>query len=74
MTGYVSVLTRSLREPGVPCAKSMEVSESCMERVNTSQFKFELIFFFYCIIHSSMILKLILRQNCYATPPPKKYA
>ena len=27
-------LTRSLREPGVPCAKSMEVSESRMERVN----------------------------------------
>ena len=26
-------LTRSLREPGGPCTKSMEVSESCMERV-----------------------------------------
>ena len=27
------LLTRSLREPGGPCAKSKEVSESCMERV-----------------------------------------
>ena len=27
------LLTRSLREPGGPCAKSMEVSESRMERV-----------------------------------------
>ena len=27
-------LTRSLREPGGPCTKSMEVSESCMQRVN----------------------------------------
>ena len=27
------VLTRSLREPGGPCTKSMEVSESRMERV-----------------------------------------
>ena len=26
-------LTRSLREPGGPCTKSMEVSESHMERV-----------------------------------------
>ena len=26
-------LTRSLREPGGPCTKSMEVSESRMERV-----------------------------------------
>ena len=30
-----SHLTRSLREPDVPCAKSMEVSESRMERVKT---------------------------------------
>ena len=30
----VGVLTRSLREPGGPCTKSMEVPESCMERVN----------------------------------------
>ena len=29
-----SFLTRSLREPGGPCTKSMEVSESRMERVN----------------------------------------
>ena len=29
-----SLLTRSLREPGGPCTKSMEASESCMERVN----------------------------------------
>ena len=29
-----STLTRSLREPGGPCTKSMEVSESRMERVN----------------------------------------
>ena len=28
-----SHLTRSLREPGGPCTKSMEVSESRMERV-----------------------------------------
>ena len=28
-----SLLTRSLREPGGPCTKSMEVSESRMERV-----------------------------------------
>ena len=27
-------LTHSLLEPGGPCTKSMEVSESCMERVN----------------------------------------
>ena len=27
-------LTRSLRAPGGPCTKSMEVSESRMERVN----------------------------------------
>ena len=27
------LLTRSLREPGGPCTKSMEVSESRMERV-----------------------------------------
>ena len=29
-----ALLTRSLREPGGPCTKSMEVSESHMERVN----------------------------------------
>ena len=29
-------LTRSLREPGGPYTKSMEVSESCMERVESS--------------------------------------
>ena len=29
-----TILTRSLREPGGPCTKSMEVSESRMERVN----------------------------------------
>ena len=29
-----SLLTRSLREPGGPCTKSMEVSESRMKRVN----------------------------------------
>ena len=28
-------LTRSLREPGGPRTKSMEVSESCMERVKS---------------------------------------
>ena len=27
------LLTRSLREPGGPCTKSMEVPESCMEWV-----------------------------------------
>ena len=31
---YGMFLTRSLREPGGPCTKSMEVSESRMERVN----------------------------------------
>ena len=31
---HASFLTRSLREPGGPCTKSMEVSEYCMERVN----------------------------------------
>ena len=31
VTAYI--LTRSLREPGVPCTKSMEFSESSMERV-----------------------------------------
>ena len=30
------VLTHSLREPGGPCTKSMEVSESRMERVKSS--------------------------------------
>ena len=30
---YGSRLTRSLREPGGPCTKSMEVSESRMERL-----------------------------------------
>ena len=30
-------LTRSLREPGRPCTKSLEVSESRMERVNREQ-------------------------------------
>ena len=30
---YKSLLTRSLREPGIPCTKSIEVSESRMERV-----------------------------------------
>ena len=30
------MLTRSLWEPGGPCTKSMEVSESRMERVNSS--------------------------------------
>ena len=29
------LLTRSLREPGGPCTKSLEVSESRMERVKT---------------------------------------
>ena len=29
-------LTRSLREPGGPCTKSMEVPESRMERVKTN--------------------------------------
>ena len=33
-----SSLTRSLREPGGPCTKSMEVSESRMERVNIKIF------------------------------------
>ena len=31
---YFAVLTRSLREPGIPCTKYIEVSESRMERVN----------------------------------------
>ena len=31
---FSKVLTRSLWEPGGPCTKSMEVSESCMEWVN----------------------------------------
>ena len=35
----VMMLTRSLREPGGPYAKSMEVSESRMERVKTWTFK-----------------------------------
>ena len=30
---HIKVLTRSLREPGGPCTKSMEVPESRMERV-----------------------------------------
>ena len=30
---WIRQLTRSLREPGGPCTKSMEVSESRMERV-----------------------------------------
>ena len=34
MKGQDLPLTHSLREPGGPCAKSMEVSESRMERVN----------------------------------------
>ena len=32
------LLTRSLREPGEPCTKSMEVWESRMERVNNNPF------------------------------------
>ena len=32
-----SILTRSLREPGGPCTKSMEVPESRMERVKYRQ-------------------------------------
>ena len=32
--GCIHWLTRSLRAPGGPCTKSMEVSESRMERVN----------------------------------------
>ena len=39
-------LTRSLREPGGPCTKSMEVSEFRMERVNlVAQSRFELVSF-----------------------------
>ena len=34
-------LTRSLREPGGPCTKPMEVSESRMERVNSTVFHFD---------------------------------
>ena len=30
---YGKLLTRSLQEPGGSCTKSVEVSESCMERV-----------------------------------------
>ena len=33
VSGPRKLLTRSLREPGGPCTKSMEVSESRMERV-----------------------------------------
>ena len=36
-------LTRSLREPGEPCTKSMEVSESRMERVNYKSQGFSLV-------------------------------
>ena len=32
------MLTRSLREPSGPCTKSMEVSESRMERVKKEKF------------------------------------
>ena len=32
-THLISLITRSLREPGGLCTQSMEVSESCMERV-----------------------------------------
>ena len=31
----IPLLTRSLLEPGGPCTKYMEVSESCMERVKS---------------------------------------
>ena len=31
---YKNKLIRSLQEPGGPCTKSMEISESRMERVN----------------------------------------
>ena len=44
------MLTRSLREPGGPCTKFMEVSESNMERVNNwliISFKLFAIFTFY---------------------------
>ena len=33
---HIFLLTRSLRELGGPCTKSMEVSESCMEQVKVS--------------------------------------
>ena len=36
-----NILTRSLREPGGPCTKSVEVSESRMERVNIKLLIFE---------------------------------
>ena len=38
-TSLIFMLTRSLREPGGPCTKSMEVSESRMERVNIGMAK-----------------------------------
>ena len=34
MSTLLGCLTRSLWEPGGPCTKSMEVSESRMERIN----------------------------------------
>ena len=39
MNVILLMLTRSLREPGGPCTKSMDVSESRMERVNVSVLK-----------------------------------
>ena len=47
-------LTRSLREPGGPCIKSMEVSESCMEWVEAfTSYIFKYTFFIkysYCLL------------------------
>ena len=38
MFSGIFMLTRSLRVPGGPCTKSMEVSESRMERVKFNGF------------------------------------
>ena len=57
------LLTRSLREPGGPCTKSMEVSESCMERVNTKQYLFSKIWICLILmvsIHSSIYIIMFL--------------
>ena len=54
-------LTRSLREPGRPCTKSMEYSESRMKRVNpmqTMQVCCSLLSSFLRPIHSVLLLKL----------------
>ena len=72
------MLTRSLREPGGSCTKSMEVSESRMERVNKATVKlgdhvqkllsckplhFDLLSLFI-LFHFLQIFMVVFQRNC----------